>query len=47
MSEVVARIKINTPLETAGWGIRITFVSEGELTEEPAIKVREPQEDRE
>lgn len=47
MNEATARIKINMLLEAAGWGIRIIFVSEGELIEEPAIKVRGPQGDRE
>ena len=46
MNEVIARIKINTLPEAAGWGMRITFVAEGELTEEPTIKVRESQEDQ-
>ena len=31
----------------AGWGMRITFVPEDRLTDEPVIEVREPQEHEE
>ena len=29
----------------AGWGMRITFVPEDEVTEQPEIEVREPEEE--
>ena len=28
----------------AGWGMRITFVPEDEVTEQPKIEVREPED---
>ena len=29
----------------AGWGMRITFVPEDEIDEEPLVEVREPEDD--